>query len=210
MPGRPGPSQASTPDTTIQGEDGSLIKVMPPTSEKSGMKESPDSHVAGETPPSGAPAAAGELKFQTVTPKGGRFTVEMPGEPKESIDQAGTDEEEHTFGVALSDAKVFRVKYIDLVGWRIDPKNAQVILDVFREGFRQGARFEGDKEITLKKYGLPGREYVLEAEKGLFVRERLFLSGERVYILQVVSLGVKDFLSSKDADRFFDSFQVAR
>ena len=151
-----------------------------------------------------ATAGAAEVKFRKVASKAGKFTVEMPGTPKEATQTTRSGAKFYQFETRPDVTKVYRVQYVDLNSKETD---AQKVLKLFRDGFRKGATLVGDKEITLGARKVPGREYRLEAQKGVHVRERLYRSGARIYILHVVALN-KDYLGSKDADRFFDSFKV--
>jgi len=157
-----------------------------------------------------APAAAADLKFQPVASDAGRFDVEMPGEPKETVEGAGTRDENHTFAVAMAGPKVFRVEYIDINGVDLEGKDPLKVLRLYRDGFRKDVKIEGEKEVTLGKDKVPGLEYACQPQDGVFVRERLFLAGKRIYTLHVVAIGDKDFLDSGDADHFFRSFKITK
>jgi hypothetical protein len=151
-----------------------------------------------------------KITFEKVTSAAGRFAADMPGQPAETTEKlpSGTL---HSFAVMAAGPSVFRIKYIDFPEGEVTKKNdPQGSLKAFRSGFREGKTFEGDKEISLGTEKIPGREYRLEADKGVFVRERLYVTGDRLYIVHVGSLNNKDFLGSDAANRFFDSFKITK
>lgn len=147
----------------------------------------------------GSVGSAQALKFQKFQSKDGKYSVEMPGTAKETS-QGNRGKAE----VRPVITKIFRVQYIDLPN--AQGKQAQQVITVFRSGYRKGATFTGDKVIALGK--IPGREYTLEAGKNVHVRERMYLSGNRLYILHVVSFNDKSYLTGKEAEKFFGSFEV--
>jgi hypothetical protein len=149
--------------------------------------------------------AADSIAFQKFTSSSGKFSVDMPGKPVESTDKH-MDWTQYTFAALAPDKSVYRVEYIQFA-----PNNApqyanpQEGLTRFRDGFRKGKIIHDDKVISLGQEKVPGREYWIEADPGVYVRERLFRRGDRLYIMHVVA-ATKDLLTSADANRFFDSF----
>ncbi len=149
-------------------------------------------------------------KFQPFTSEAGRFVLDLPGKPREQAKNLADGKKEHQFIVPISQDLVFFLSYIDLEEKFVKGKEPQERLKTYRRGSRRNATIEGDTEITLGQQKVPGRDYWLEAEKGKFyVRERLYLDGVRLYCLYVGS-DDKAFLTSKDAERFFVSFQIDR
>ena len=182
------------------------IDLETPAGKKARVIVSPDGKELIDISPKSPP----QLKFQKLESAAGRFTVEVPGAAKEKTEGLGdTGLTQHSFDVVVPPSSRFHISFIDFREASIKGKDPQAVLKAYREGIRDGAEFEGDKVIHLGKAKVPGREYRLESEKDVFVRERLVLAGNRLYIVMLASRADKQFLSSTDADRFFDSFAIA-
>lgn len=148
-------------------------------------------------------------KFQPFASVAGRFAVELPGKPRESVKTLPDGEKAYHFAMPISRELVFFVGYLDVEEKFIKGKDPQERLKAFLTGSRRGAKIEDDTEIALGANKVPGRTYWVEAEKGFYVRERLYLDGNRIYWLYV---GAEDktILTSRDAERFFASFRITR
>src|SRR5581483_11906211 len=103
--------------------------------------------------------------FEKVTSQSGRFTVEMPGQPTDKVEKSD-EGERHTFAVVAAGPKVYRVAYFDFPK-EVAQKDPQTVIKAYRDGFRSGKTLDGDKIITLGPGKIPGREYSLEADKGV-------------------------------------------
>jgi hypothetical protein len=147
------------------------------------------------------------LKFERFRSAAGRFSLDMPGQP-EITEQSADGIAIHKFSVAVpATLSAFRLVYFD-VPESVKGKNPQDVIQAYETGSRAGAAFKENKEITLGEGKAPGREYRLVAADGVFVRERTYLAGGRLYSLHVAALRDQDFLTSAEANRFFDSFQL--
>lgn len=151
------------------------------------------------------------LEFKIIMSKEGRFRVDMPGTPKVTVQKTSIDNF-YTFEVALPEPSTvrFAVSYIDLRDADVQGADPQKILQIWRDGARKGATFEDDKEISLGKAKIPGRDYRVQVKsaKGQVGREEMFLAGKRLYVLAVGGQVPKDYLNSKEANQFFDSFTI--
>jgi len=65
-----------------------------------------------------------------------------------------------------------------------------------------------DKEITLGKDKIPGREVIVDkgAQK---MRVRAFIDKTKMYQVLVIGKS-KDEVTTKDADKFLDSFEIPK
>ncbi len=81
------------------------------------------------------------------------------------------------------------------------------VLDSSRDGAVGNLKGELDSEKDIKLGDYPGREVRIAVDEGkkLF-RARVYLVDQRLY--QVVVFGTKDAATSKEADKFLDSFQL--
>jgi hypothetical protein len=152
-------------------------------------------------------AEAQELGFQKFASAEGRFAVDLPGKAERSEEASG-GMTFFKFSVPVPQSfLVYRVEYFDVPeGART--RNPQEVIKAWESGFRKGARFEAETEITLGPGKVPGREYRLVGEDGAWVRERVYMSSGRIYTIHVVSIRAKEPLDAPEANRFFDSFQI--
>ncbi len=140
----------------------------------------------------------------------GRFSVQMPGEPKYKAQKLpGTNTTQHQF---LYESKDGRVAH--LVAYQIDAnlaglskKQKQAVMIEARDAVPKAftGKLLADKEIDLD--GHPGREFKitipqLKAE----YRSRMCIVGDRLY--QVVLVGGREITESKEADAFLNSFKL--
>jgi hypothetical protein len=141
--------------------------------------------------------------------KEGRFKVQMPGTPRQTMHDTESD-----FGkgvLYMNTVQVGKTMYgANYCDFPAEIKKAPLkqVFDSSRDG--AVANLEGklasEKDIKLDKY--PGREVQIEVAGGkrLF-RARVYLVEQRLY--QVVVFGTKDAATSKEADKFLDSFALA-
>jgi uncharacterized protein (TIGR03000 family) len=143
------------------------------------------------------------------TSREGRFTAMIPGKVAPSTEDLGRGLMRYIFSAPTA-GRNYQVSYIDFPEKAIKDKDPLELLKAFRAGYREGKKFEGEKEITLGKGKVPGIEYRLDAGDGAHVRERLYLDGNRLYTIFVVGVKEKDFITSKEADGFFESFKITK
>jgi uncharacterized protein (TIGR03000 family) len=143
------------------------------------------------------------------TSREGRFVADIPGKVAPSTEDLGGGRKRFIFS-APAKGRNYQVSYIDFPAKTLEGKEPVAVLKAFRAGYREGKKFEREKQIELGKDKVPGIEYHLDAGDGVFVRERLYLAGNRLYTVFVAGVKDKDFLTSKEADRFFDSFKITK
>jgi hypothetical protein len=109
--------------------------------------------------------------------------------------------------VQLPGGIVFLVTYIDVPDdvAKADPGPR---LDRVRDANKGvDGKLISDKATTIGPEKWPARDILIEKRTG-FVRNRIVAAGTRLY--QVMIEGPKEFVESKDADRYFDSFEVTK
>lgn len=151
-------------------------------------------------------------EFKEFTSKDGRFSARFPGTPQEEKESVSKDGPPQFQFVVGGPTGAYLVSYQDnanLVnaGKPEREKALQTAQDTVQRA-TQGKLLRA-KEITLEKVH-PGREYefqVTHGPGGIF-RCRAYLVKDRLY--QVIAVGQKEFATSKDADRFLDSFQLLK
>ena len=153
--------------------------------------------------------ADAQPKWKEFASQKGRFKVLMPGTPKQ--EQAETESD---FGkgvlhmnTAQAGKTMYGANYCDFPA-KIKKVPLKQVLDSSRDG--AVANLEGnlasEKDMKLGKH--PGREIRIGVAGGkrLF-RARVYLVEQRLY--QVVVFGTKKAATSKEADKFLDSFKLA-
>jgi hypothetical protein len=140
----------------------------------------------------------------------GRFTVLMPSKPEEKTMEAPSDlvsgTMKMTTAVAITDTTVYAANFCDYPA-EISKLPAKQVLDSAQKSAvsNMRGRLLGDEEITLK--GHPGRAIRIESnDSQMLFRARIYLVGNRAY--QIIAIGPKHVVVSRDAERFFDSFKL--
>ena len=148
-------------------------------------------------------------EWKEFASKDGRFTVLFPGTPEQS--KADTESDFGKGVLHMNTVQVgrtmFGAHYCDF-----PPDVKKVPLKQVYDSSRDGAaenmqgKLMSEKEVKLGDH--PGREIQISVANGrqLF-RARVYLVEQRLY--QVVVFGTKEAATSKDADKFMDSFKLA-
>jgi hypothetical protein len=157
------------------------------------------------------PSAGAQLEWKEFAPKDGSFTVLFPGTPtehKKTIMPPGGAVEVLLFEVAVSDGGKFVVGYSEFPAASIKPGTEDKRLDNARDG--AVASIKGtlvrQKNLLLGKY--PGRELLIKMDGKTMVVMRLYAVKNRLY--QLGAIGSEGVVTSRDAEKFLTSFQLAR
>jgi hypothetical protein len=84
--------------------------------------------------------------------------------------------------------------------------NSEEILDAVRDSTR-GVDGKQNKEEKTERYGLPGRFIVVDAGKSE-IRGHIFVSKRKLF--QIFVMGSKKTLTERDAETFFNSFELQK
>jgi hypothetical protein len=160
----------------------------------------------------GMTAAADPPKpeYKPFASSAGRYKVLFPGPVKTETTGVKTELGELKLtldSVELPPDVTFLVTFIDYPasGARVEPARR---LDRVRDGNKGPAgKLVSERDLTVGVEKHPGREVLIEKPKA-FLRNRIVIAGSRLY--QVMIQGPREFVTSPDADRFFDSFEVTR
>jgi hypothetical protein len=167
------------------------------------------------TPPSAdealrPPASNTPQGWQSFSPPGGRFSVLLPGEPKETKTISQTERgaiETHTFAIETG-PNTYGVSWFDFPG--VVPQGPQIkgALEGGKKGLLEKLgriKILKDEEITFD--GFPGKEVVVEnADKRYTLTVRLYLVRQRTYTLMASApLGQTD---APEVRQFFASFRL--
>jgi Protein of unknown function (DUF1559) len=198
---------------TIQGgETGVIIdRDAPPVPRPEVSTEPPPPAVPPPSQPTVAAPSTGEWK--EITSQEGGFTVSFPSTPREMKHSQDTP-----FGkleiFALTaelprNEGSYAVMYLSLPEAIAKQQGGtELILETIPQHLKASnaaAKIIGQpKKITQD--GHPGRELTLEIPRQGIALVRVYMVKDHMY--QVIVGGSKDFISSKDAQRFLDSFHV--
>ncbi len=158
-----------------------------------------------------AAASASAQEWKKFSGDSGRFSVELPGEPKQQKQDVQTDAGKITitmYIVEVGNGGYF-VALSDFPAALVQAADPEVLLANARDGAVRNVRGKlvSDKAITLGEH--QGREIQFEADNpaGKIVgRARLYLVGNRLYQLLVVGQGAE---ALEQSGKFFGSFRLA-
>lgn len=151
---------------------------------------------------------AGGAEWKAISPKGTRFSVNMPGQPTESSHAIKAIQ--GPINIRLYSLTTKAGSYV--AGVTEHPETAFVAgqdqsrLDQARDGAVQQAKGRLRSESKIVVDGRPGREISVATETGHAVKIRLIADRHRLY--QVMVVGSTRFLASPDAVRFLESFRL--
>lgn len=151
--------------------------------------------------------AADKPKYQAFASSAGRYKVLMPGAVKTEVKDLQPDRKLTIDSAEFGEDVLYCVTFIDLPESvaKDDPVKR---LDKVRDAVKgSNGKVLSEKAVEQGTEKYPAREVVIEKPDGV-VRNRIVLAGSRMY--QVMVEGPREFVTSADADRFFDSFQVTR
>jgi hypothetical protein len=148
-------------------------------------------------------------EYRPFASSAGRYKVLFPGAVTNSSIEVKTNlgplKITHDT-VELPGDVTFAVSHLDYPETPKVEKSARV--KKVRDGSKgEDGKVLSDKEFTVGAEKHPAREVVIEKPE-FVLRNRIVLAGNRLY--QVMLQGPKGYVTSPDADRFFDSFEVTR
>lgn len=138
----------------------------------------------------------------------GRFSVLMPEKPqseKSSVETGQARFEQHAF-IAAHSPLVCMVAYTDIPKNFLVDKDIDGFFDEIRDQFIKEVDGKLASETPLSVDGVAGREVKVHMYRG-DLRLRMFLDGDRAYILSVLNLEKSD---EEAAKKFFASFKLIR
>ncbi len=144
-----------------------------------------------------------------ITPPGARFSVQLPGTPAASQENAQTSAGNmivYRFELKRDDVKEhYSVQYADYPAKLLEKmKTPDVVLD--SAGSADIENFKGTlaSRATLTSAPCPARELHIENAESV-MRLRMYLKDGRVY--KVAAVGPKNMMFTADDDRFMNSFR---
>ena len=155
-------------------------------------------------------AAEPPLEYKLYATTDGRFKVLFPGPVRTETTEVKTPSGVRKLTletVRVSDSLLFMVTYIDVpdsvAKAPIGPR-----LDKIRDGnVGKDGKLVSEKSLELGEEKYPVRELLIE-KPNTTIRVRVVPAGNRLY--QVMVQGPREILSSKDCDRFYESFEVTK
>jgi hypothetical protein len=150
-------------------------------------------------------AADEKEKWIKVAPDGGGFEILFPSEPKKS---ALKDDDGAQLTVTLGNKGAFNILYSKLDVDIKDKDEVKERLDACRDGAvkQVKGKLVTEKNVLFAgKY--PARDIEVAGPKPLVGRVRIILTGTMLYAVMVAGT-TNEFLDSKEAKMFVDSFKV--
>jgi hypothetical protein len=152
------------------------------------------------------PAKVKESDWRTLSPAGGMFTVEMPGEPARDLSFTEADGPRittMTWSVQVGADQVFLVQYADFREI-LKGGDSAAFLDASRESAVRAmqGKLVSEKPVVLGP--VPGRDILVQGA-GRAMRARMYLKDTHLYSQQIVA--PRGRVTSAAAERFFASFK---
>ena len=149
--------------------------------------------------------------FEKFTSKEGKFSVMFPGKPELQKQKAATEvgDIQITLNiVAIGNDVAFIVSFNDYPDAVKNADPAQML-----EGARNGNKGKDgeiveDDEIKFGPEKLPARKFLIKKPGGIYMKNLIVLKGTRLY--QVMLIGKKDVVESKEAEKYYKSFEVMK
>jgi hypothetical protein len=155
------------------------------------------------------PALVGAAEFKEFTSKEGKFTVLMPGAPKEKKQSStafGKTFDLYQFSVELGDRAYVAAYQVDENYTKLKPEMIEKTYDSIRDGAVKGFKGKVLSDQKIKLADKSAREFQVTVPDIGVYRSRVVIIGNRMY--QVSVLAPKDVALSKESDKFLDSLKL--
>jgi hypothetical protein len=150
----------------------------------------------------------GRLDWKKFESTEGRFSVDLPGAPKEDQQKIPTPAgvlEQRSY-LVKGDTHAFGVMYADYPPNIVTPGATDTLLDGAVDGAAKGVGGTANTRRPVTVSGHPGRAFETPTNQGYDYDARMVLVKNRLYQLVITSRpGV---LKPEDKARFFESFNV--
>lgn len=155
--------------------------------------------------------AAADEKYTSAA---GKYSATFPDKPKEfstpdgDVNPAMGRYKYFSASLEINKDDAYMVMHHDYPQGVIKDE-PQIVLERVKEGWKgDKGRVVEDREIALGADKVPGRAFIV-TNGAYFYRARIFLKDSRLY--QVIVIGKsKEFVAAPAADKFLDSFEVAK
>ena len=156
-----------------------------------------------------------KIEFQKFKSDEARFTIDLPGKPREKSENLENGRKSYRFPVSVGKTQRFEVICIDFPAAEVKGEGSEELKQVYPLFWKKVIKILEEKAITFGEKKIPGVDYTIQLEGAqlgsyFYVRGRCLVNGTRLYDIRLVSLGDKDFLTSKEANRFFESFEFTK
>ncbi|MCS6814800.1 MAG: hypothetical protein NZ772_14695 [Cyanobacteria bacterium] len=141
----------------------------------------------------------------------GKFTVLMPGDPKQQRQQQQTrlgNLDIYTFAVEQPGLSAHLVTYTDFPAESIQNVDPNKLLDSGRDEVLRRVQGSLLSESRISLNGAPGRELKIKAPGDLIIHSRIYMVNQRLYQLIVVAPASKAANLSGSIRGFFQSFRL--
>ncbi len=156
-------------------------------------------------------SAASAQGWLTIKPGDGRYSIDMPSQPKETKQTALTaagPTELHQFAVAVGKSEAFVTTYGDFPTGSLKRPPAMLMSEIENTVLSgmKGGRLRSHQVIALGQY--PGRAFTIDLPDGTVYDQRVYFVGNRLY--QNIAVTTGDRTNDPRVKFFFDSFKVLK
>lgn len=139
------------------------------------------------------------------TNKAGKYSIAFPKGAKVNVKKQENGNLVMYTAECQQDGKAYVVMYADFPE-EVKDVPPKVLFDGAQKGAAgDGGKVISSKDITVGKKKYPGRDVLVE-KSGVKLKTRMVLAGVRLYVIIVG--GEDDFASSKEAQKFLESFEI--
>jgi hypothetical protein len=156
--------------------------------------------------------AGGRAEPRVFTSEQGKFSISMPGTPKEQTQNVDTvaGKIDWIMYVVEQDNAAYAASYADFPAHIVAASDPQHLLDGGIGGMVGNVNGKLLSRQNIDLDGYPGQEIVAEAKlkdpNDATLKSRTYLVNNRLYLIMVVALRGK--VSSTEIDRFLQSFKL--
>lgn len=166
---------------------------------------------AAHAMPAHSPVVVAQSVWRRFQDPNGKFTVLMPGDPKQQRQQQQTrlgNLDIYTFAVEQPGLSAHLVTYTDFPAEFIQTVDPNKLLDSGRDEVLRRVQGSLLSETRISLDGAPGRELMIKAPGELIIHSRIYLVNQRLYQLIVVAPASKATNLSGSIRGFFQSFRL--
>ncbi len=156
--------------------------------------------------------AAAAYDWITIKPGDGKSAIDMPGPPRESVEDIDTPygpARMHIAELFFADDESYISTYVDYDAKALEGHTPQQVLKAAQDamlGDMEEGRLRLESEIAID--GNPGRAFVIVENGGIFFSVRSYLVADRLY--QNIAITRQQQASGPVVSRFLQSFALVK
>lgn len=145
--------------------------------------------------------------WYSLDSKDSGFTIKFPQKPKfKSEPMAGGAITLNSYSIQVGDAYDFSAAYYDVPGF--DEKALKAEFDIMAKGYFYASKPKVVSNSLVTQHGCEGKEFIAEGPLTRVSRLRIFVSGQRYYMV-TLRIANNNANSKQVSDYFFDSLEIS-